>query len=153
MIVSKYWVLNDKAIYLQVSSHYTHCYSWTELQSLKVISAREVRNSSVAAFFFFFVESKALKHSKYYLLDTSLHILFYLNTHNVRNMQCMFQILGSLIIDSLLSTFISAMEELDGDEVRVSSRGRLAERDIVQVLIIFGLLTFKIQRYTMAPNS
>lgn len=27
-----------------------------------------------------------------------------------------------------------AMEELDGDEVRVSSRGRLAERDIVQVL-------------------
>lgn len=33
---------------------------------------------------------------------------------------------------SLLS--LSAMEELDGDEVRVSSRGRLAERDIVQVL-------------------
>lgn len=30
----------------------------------------------------------------------------------------------------LLST---AMEELDGDEVRVSSRGRFAERDIVQV--------------------
>lgn len=28
------------------------------------------------------------------------------------------------------------MEELDGDEVRVSSRGRLAERDIVQVLVI-----------------
>lgn len=26
-----------------------------------------------------------------------------------------------------------AMEELDGDEVRVSSRGRYAERDIVQV--------------------
>ena len=26
-----------------------------------------------------------------------------------------------------------AMEELDGDEVRVSSRGRFAERDIVQV--------------------
>lgn len=26
-----------------------------------------------------------------------------------------------------------AMEELDGDEVRVSSRGRIAERDIVQV--------------------
>lgn len=25
------------------------------------------------------------------------------------------------------------MEELDGDEVRVSSRGRVAERDIVQV--------------------
>ena len=30
-----------------------------------------------------------------------------------------------------------AMEELDGDEVRVSSRGRLAERDIVQVLVMF----------------
>lgn len=28
------------------------------------------------------------------------------------------------------------MEELDGDEVRVSSRGRLAERDIVQVLLM-----------------
>uniref|UniRef100_A0A7N8XKF5 Copine-9-like n=1 Tax=Mastacembelus armatus TaxID=205130 RepID=A0A7N8XKF5_9TELE len=32
---------------------------------------------------------------------------------------------------SFLSLFL-AMEELDGDEVRVSSRGRLAERDIVQ---------------------
>lgn len=30
----------------------------------------------------------------------------------------------------MLST---AMEELDGDNVRVSSRGRVAERDIVQV--------------------
>ncbi|MEQ2281516.1 Copine-9 [Ameca splendens] len=28
--------------------------------------------------------------------------------------------------------FFAAMEELDGDEVRVSSRGRFAERDIVQ---------------------
>ena len=28
---------------------------------------------------------------------------------------------------------LAAMEELDGDEVRVSSRGRSAERDIVQV--------------------
>lgn len=27
------------------------------------------------------------------------------------------------------------MEELDGDEVRVSSRGRVAERDIVQVML------------------
>lgn len=27
----------------------------------------------------------------------------------------------------------SAMVELDGDEVRISSRGRYAERDIVQV--------------------
>lgn len=34
-----------------------------------------------------------------------------------------------------LSLLLLAMEELDGDEVRVSSRGRLAERDIVQVLI------------------
>lgn len=33
-----------------------------------------------------------------------------------------------------LTLFLStAMEELDGDEVRVSSRGRFAERDIVQV--------------------
>lgn len=29
--------------------------------------------------------------------------------------------------------FLAAMVELDGDEVRVSSRGRYAERDIVQV--------------------
>ena len=36
---------------------------------------------------------------------------------------------------SLLLSILLAMEELDGDEVRVSSRGRLAERDIVQVLI------------------
>lgn len=36
---------------------------------------------------------------------------------------------------------LPAMEELDGDEVRVSSRGRLAERDIVQVffIILFDL--------------
>lgn len=41
----------------------------------------------------------------------------------------------------LSSSFLPAMEELDGDEVRVSSRGRLAERDIVQVLfrILFNL--------------
>lgn len=31
----------------------------------------------------------------------------------------------------------AAMEELDGDEVRVSSRGRFAERDIVQVISLF----------------
>lgn len=36
---------------------------------------------------------------------------------------------------SLLLSILLAMEELDGDEVRVSSRGRLAERDIVQVII------------------
>lgn len=34
----------------------------------------------------------------------------------------------------ILSLFlITAMEELDGDTVRLSSRGRTAERDIVQV--------------------
>lgn len=32
-----------------------------------------------------------------------------------------------------LSMLSAAMEELDGDNVRVSSRGRVAERDIVQV--------------------
>lgn len=31
--------------------------------------------------------------------------------------------------------FSTAMEELDGDDVRVSSRGRFAERDIVQVVL------------------
>jgi len=31
--------------------------------------------------------------------------------------------------------FSAAMEELDGDDVRVSSRGRYAERDIVQVAL------------------
>lgn len=36
----------------------------------------------------------------------------------------------------MLLSVLSAMEELDGDEVRVSSRGRLAERDIVQVLLM-----------------
>lgn len=30
------------------------------------------------------------------------------------------------------------MEELDGDDVRVSSRGRYAERDIVQVALGIG---------------
>jgi hypothetical protein len=32
-----------------------------------------------------------------------------------------------------VSCFFSAMIELDGDEVRISSKGRYAERDIVQV--------------------
>lgn len=35
--------------------------------------------------------------------------------------------------DQLKGVFSAAMEELDGDDVRVSSRGRYAERDIVQV--------------------
>lgn len=36
------------------------------------------------------------------------------------------------------------MEELDGDEVRVSSRGRYAERDIVQVGLLFLLFSVKL---------
>lgn len=44
----------------------------------------------------------------------------------------------NLYIDSpflvlLMMMMSAAMEELDGDDVRVSSRGRFAERDIVQV--------------------
>lgn len=35
--------------------------------------------------------------------------------------------------NQLRGVFFAAMEELDGDDVRVSSRGRYAERDIVQV--------------------
>lgn len=35
--------------------------------------------------------------------------------------------------NQLRGVFSVAMEELDGDDVRVSSRGRYAERDIVQV--------------------
>ena len=38
--------------------------------------------------------------------------------------------------NSYILCLSAAMEELDGDEVRVSSRGRLAERDIVQVQYI-----------------
>lgn len=46
---------------------------------------------------------------------------------------------------------VTAMEELDGDEVRVSSRGRVAERDIVQVHnvtysgLLLLLLFFKVR--------
>uniref|UniRef100_A0A7N6B9W0 C2 domain-containing protein n=1 Tax=Anabas testudineus TaxID=64144 RepID=A0A7N6B9W0_ANATE len=39
----------------------------------------------------------------------------------------------SIIIVGVGPAEFDAMEELDGDEVRVSSRGRLAERDIVQM--------------------
>uniref|UniRef100_A0A8C6YWW0 Copine C-terminal domain-containing protein n=1 Tax=Nothoprocta perdicaria TaxID=30464 RepID=A0A8C6YWW0_NOTPE len=39
----------------------------------------------------------------------------------------------SIIIVGVGPAEFEAMEELDGDEVRVSSRGRYAERDIVQV--------------------
>lgn len=38
--------------------------------------------------------------------------------------------------NQLRGVFSAAMEELDGDDVRVSSRGRYAERDIVQVDLI-----------------
>nr|XP_009486377.1 PREDICTED: copine-9-like [Pelecanus crispus] len=38
----------------------------------------------------------------------------------------------SIIIVGVGPAEFEAMEELDGDEVRVSSRGRYAERDIVQ---------------------
>uniref|UniRef100_A0A3P9LQ98 Copine family member IX n=1 Tax=Oryzias latipes TaxID=8090 RepID=A0A3P9LQ98_ORYLA len=45
----------------------------------------------------------------------------------------------SIIIVGVGPAEFDAMEELDGDEVRVSSRGRLAERDIVQVLLMILL--------------
>lgn len=35
-----------------------------------------------------------------------------------------------------------AMVELDGDDIRVSSRGKLAERDIVQVSILYSIIRF-----------
>jgi hypothetical protein len=35
--------------------------------------------------------------------------------------------------DIVIYIFVSAMEVLDGDDVRLSSRGKYAERDIVQV--------------------
>lgn len=39
-------------------------------------------------------------------------------------------------VNNLISfIFSSAMIELDGDEIRISSRGRYAERDIVQVKV------------------
>lgn len=39
----------------------------------------------------------------------------------------------SIIIVGVGTADFSAMKELDGDEVRLSSNGRFAERDIVQV--------------------
>lgn len=39
-------------------------------------------------------------------------------------------------VNQLRGVFFTAMEELDGDDVRVSFRGRYAERDIVQVDLI-----------------
>lgn len=45
------------------------------------------------------------------------------------------------LLTVILIPFPAAMVELDGDEVRISSRGRYAERDIVQVrcLSVFTL--------------
>lgn len=34
---------------------------------------------------------------------------------------------------------LPAMVELDGDDIRISSRGKLAERDIVQVTDLFSM--------------
>ena len=36
-------------------------------------------------------------------------------------------------ITSVICLYFSAMDILDGDDVRLSSKGRYAERDIVQV--------------------
>lgn len=41
-----------------------------------------------------------------------------------QNLHCL---CGTIVLD-----LVSAMHELDGDSVRISSRGRFAERDIVQ---------------------
>lgn len=53
---------------------------------------------------------------------------------------------------ALSLSILLAMEELDGDEVRVSSRGRLAERDIVQVLIII-LFNFRRLDLSLFPST
>lgn len=45
----------------------------------------------------------------------------------------------SIIIVGVGQADFDAMEELDGDDVRLSSRGRVAERDIVQVSCIYVL--------------
>lgn len=37
----------------------------------------------------------------------------------------------------------SAMVELDGDDIRISSRGKLAERDIVQVVLLIEFIQHK----------
>lgn len=46
--------------------------------------------------------------------------------------------LRRLRVAGLSKVIFAAMEELDGDDVRVSSRGRYAERDIVQVDLAWG---------------
>ena len=43
----------------------------------------------------------------------------------------------SIIIVGIGSADFSAMEELDGDEIRLTSRGQIADRDIVQVQSLF----------------
>uniref|UniRef100_A0A3B5LWW5 Copine family member IX n=1 Tax=Xiphophorus couchianus TaxID=32473 RepID=A0A3B5LWW5_9TELE len=60
----------------------------------------------------------------------------------------------SIIIVGVGPAEFDAMEELDGDEVRVSSRGRLAERDIVQVLLMiifkFAGLNIRLSYYKLS---
>jgi len=69
-----------------------------------------------------------------------------LNSRLFEPPDCHFPLLGRTLILPLISTTqlsnqflfpitfsMTAMEELDGDTVRLSSRGRYAERDIVQV--------------------
>lgn len=59
------------------------------------------------------------------------------------------------VLSHALSVALSpvlAMEELDGDEVRVSSRGRLAERDIVQVLPVI-LFNVRVKLELVSVNS
>lgn len=66
----------------------------------------------------------------YYLADVNVH---------KPGFQCP-QFMELKLFPSVLS--LSAMVELDGDEVRISSRGRYAERDIVQVLFtLFNIKT------------
>lgn len=113
-----------------------------------LISPREVRNSSNQCLYVFSLKRyKYLKHWNVlnilcWIPVLFLHIWFHLNVNITLKKQFKVKTLQALT-HSLPLSVILAMEELDGDEVRVSSRGRLAERDIVQVLII-GLLTFRI---------
>ncbi|KAG8002913.1 Copine-9 [Nibea albiflora] len=62
----------------------------------------------------------------------------------------------SIIIVGVGPAEFDAMEELDGDEVRVSSRGRLAERDIVQphqkVPVLLCLSSYKSSPYRSNKN-
>lgn len=52
-------------------------------------------------------------------------------------------ILQAWRVDIFIVLFLLAMVELDGDDIRISSRGKLAERDIVQVTTLLTKATFK----------